>query len=318
MAKNPPPPQVVTPKKLRKYLRRMTVGFISTAIVVWPTIGAEGAASIPDFSGLWAREYFGFEQPESGPGPVANLSRIPTGQSNLRQMVGDYTNPILMPWAAEVLKKRGEVSLRGAAFPIPSNQCGPQPMPYILWQQEIQLLQERDQITILYMQDHHVRHVRLNGQHPARVTPSWSGDSIGHYEGDTLVIDTVGVKVGPLSMVDLLGTPQSEAVHVVERYRLIEYDAAIEANKRAEKDNIRVPGDAILGEGVGIDPDYKGKGLQLTLTVEDTNVFTTPWSAINTYRRALGEWVERVCAENPHQYSAEKDNAIPTAEKPNF
>ena len=291
---------------------------ICGGVFPWPATGTESVSPLPDFSGVWAREYFGFEQPESGPGPVANLSRLPTGQSNLTQMVGDYNNPILQPWAAEVLRKRGEISLKGEDFPIPSNQCAPQPMPYILWQQEIQLLQQKNQVTILYMQDHHVRHVRLNSRHPARLTPSWSGDSIGHYEGDTLVIDTLGVKVGPVSMVDLLGTPQSAAVHVVERYRLIESDAAIAAYNGAAKDNLRVPGNAVLGEGVGVDPNYKGKGLQLQFTVDDTGVFTMPWSAVSTYRRAADEWAERVCAENPQAYYAGRDNLTPTANKRDF
>jgi len=61
------------------------------------------------------------------------------------------------------------------------------------------------------------------------VTPSWYGDSVGHYEGDTLVIDTVGVKIGPFAMVDMYGTPHSPALHVVERYRLIDYAEAKEA-----------------------------------------------------------------------------------------
>jgi hypothetical protein len=58
--------------------------------------------------------------------------------------------------------------------------------------------------------------------HPAHVTPSRYGDSVGHYEGDTLVIDTVGIKIGPFAMVDMFGTPHTEALHVVERYRLID------------------------------------------------------------------------------------------------
>jgi hypothetical protein len=62
------------------------------------------------------------------------------------------------------------------------------------------MLQQPDKITILYAFDHAVRHVRINQPHPARVTPSWSGDSVGHYEGGTLVIDIVGVKVGPFAM----------------------------------------------------------------------------------------------------------------------
>ena len=50
----------------------------------------------------------------------------------------------------------------------------------------------------------------MNQPHPTQVTPSWYGDSVGHYEGDTLVIDTVGVKIGPFSMVDMYGTPYTE------------------------------------------------------------------------------------------------------------
>ena len=85
------------------------------------------------------------------------------------------------------------------------------------------LLQQPDKITMLYDGDHEVRRVRMNVPHPAQVTPSWYGDSVGHYEGDTLVIDTVGLRIGPFSAVDQYGTPYTQALHVVERYRLIDY-----------------------------------------------------------------------------------------------
>ena len=83
--------------------------------------------------------------------------------------------------------------------------------------------------------------VRLNQPHPANVTPSWYGDSVGHYEGDTLVIDTVGIKIGPFSMVDMYGTPYSEALHVVERYQLLDYEAAKDGLERDAKVNQRYP-----------------------------------------------------------------------------
>jgi len=292
------------------------IGFV--ALLVAPGDGSQTDAPVPDLSGLWAREYLGFEPPESGPGPVANLSRIPTGQSNPDELVGDYKNPLLKPAAAEVLKTRGEISLSGKTFPDPSNQCAPHPMPYILWQWEIEILQRKDEVVILYMQDHQFRHVRLNSAHPTHVTPSWSGDSVGHYEGDTLVIDTAGVKVGPLSMVDVLGTPQSEAVHVVERYRLVDYETAIEALKRADKEHIHVLPEISVGDGVAVDPAYRGKGLQLQFTVDDPNVFTMPWSASSTFLRAASEWREGVCAENTREYYANKDTAIPTDDTPDF
>src|SRR5712671_2377738 len=217
---------------------------------------AQGAAPIPDFSGIWAHPMLGFEPPVSGPGPVRNLSRTRGGASNFNSLVGDYKNPILQPWAAEVVKKFGEISLSGRAFPDPDNQCLIQPVPYVLWNFEIQMLQLPDRVIILYPHDQDFRQVRLNQPHPEKVTPTAHGDSVGHYEGDTLVIDTVGVKVGRYTMIDRFGTPYTEALHVVERYRLLDYAAAKEAQERGQKEWPAVP-------AYPVDPDYKGRGLQL-------------------------------------------------------
>jgi hypothetical protein len=126
----------------------------------------------------------------------------------------------------------------------------------------------------------------------------------------------VGIKTGrPFAMVDIYGTPYTEALHVVERYRLLDYEAAKEAQDGAEKENRRVP---FNDSGLAVDPDYYGKGLQLHFTVEDDGVFTMPWSATITYRRALGEWPEFVCAENIHEYYYNKDADVPHADKPDF
>src|SRR5258708_25145819 len=99
----------------------------------------QNAAAIPDFSGIWAHPYFpGFEPPASGPGPIVNRSRIRGGPrdgvGNANQFVGDYANPILKPQAAEVVRKHGEISLRGETYPTPSNQCWPSGVPYIFFQ----------------------------------------------------------------------------------------------------------------------------------------------------------------------------------------
>ena len=294
--------------------------------------GSQGTASVPDFSGVWGNPYlYGIEPPLSGPGPVVNKSRrrqtvdidgrrLPPANaplvSSAIQLVGDYANPILKPAAAEVVKKHAEMSLAGVGYPSPRNQCWPEGEPFIFTNSAVQLLQQPDKITMLYDEDHEVRRVHMNEPHPAQVTPSWYGDSVGHYEGDTLVIDTVGFKVGPFSAVDQYGTPFTQALHVVERYRLIDYEAARAAWERGGKENSR--GGQGIGEGWAPDPTYKGKGLQLLFTVEDKEVFTTPWSATKTYRRVFRDWPEQVCAENPHKYSTEKDAAVPTADKPDF
>jgi len=290
---------------------------LSLAPLVGPSLSAQTAAPLPDLSGLWARQYIGFEPPVSGPGPVVNRSRV-NGQSNLSQFVGDYTSPILKPDAAAAVKKHGEIELSGTAAPNPSNQCLPMSPPYILQRQQIQLLQQGHQIAILYAEGHQVRRVRLNARHPERVNPSWYGDSIGHFEGDTLVVDTVGIKVGPHSMIDSYGTPYSETLHLVERYRLIDYDEGRAAAAQSERENRRLIADSLTGNGVGIDPEYTGKALQVRFTVEDEQVFTMPWSATTTYWRASGEWVERSCAENVNHFYAGQNASIPTATTPDF
>jgi len=295
----------------------MILRYVLAALLIGGSVlPASASDAVPELSGIWAREVFDFELPLSGPGPVTNRSRIRTGQGNLSQLVGDYTNPILKPEAAQIVKKRGEIALTGVPAPDPSNQCRPMPPPYILQFQEIQVLQQKDQVTIIYAENNEVRRVRLNRMHPAHLIPTWYGDSIGHFEGDTLVVDTVGIKVGALAMVDRYGTPYSDALHVVERYRLIDYEAAKDAITRSETENIHVPGGDVIGNGVAIDSGYRGKGLQVEFTVEDRNVFTTTWSGMSTFLRAR-DWVERICAENPHVYYG-NDTAIPTADKPDF
>ena len=276
-----------------------------------------GVASIPDFSGTWAHPYLtGFEPPASGRGPVLNRSRRPDGVANFNKLVGDYTNPILQPWAAEVVKKHGEISSAGQGYPTPSNQCWPGGVPYVFWDFLLQIYQRPDHILMIYRQGHELRHVRMDEAHPTQVIPSWYGDSVGHYEGDTLVIDTLGIKVGPYAMVDMYGTPHSPALHVVERYRLIDYDDAKDAIERNAKENFYVPPVAATG-AVEIDPKYRGKVLQLHFTVEDDGVFTAPWTATITYRPNIGPWSEVICAENIQWYSG-KDSAVPQADRPDF
>ena len=284
------------------------------------------AAPIPNFSGTWVRPYFGVELPLSGPGPVTNSLRCTKisqcaplqgrdGVESFYGAVGDHSNPILKPQAAEIVRKHGETELSGVVLRTPRSQCWPGGVPYIFaFEQGMQFLQQSNKITIVYDYDHQVRHVRMDQPHPARVTPSWYGDSVGHWENGTLVIDTIGVKIGPFAQLDVYGTPHSPALHVVERYRLIDYEAALQGQERGLNEHPNTPG----AYGMVVDPDYRGQGLQLQFTVEDDGVFTMPWSATVTYRRGVITMAEQICAEDQHELDGTNERDIPRADKQDF
>jgi hypothetical protein len=278
-----------------------------------PVSSPTSSASIPDFSRIWNHPAFPwFEPPASGPGPVTNKSRWPQrpanasgtialpplpqgveGVSDYDQLVGDYTNPILQPWAAEIVRKFGEMSLAGIVAGNSANQCWPMPMPFIYKQFLVQIIQQPDTILFLYNDNMDVRRVRLNQRHAEPMTPSWYGDSVGHYEGDTLVIDTVGVRTDrPYAMIDLFGTPYTKSLHIIERYQLRDYDQVKDAIQRNNKENWLFAGDVFSR--------HRGKFLQLHLTIEDEGVFTTPWTSTLTYVPGPDVWPEVVCAENAH------------------
>jgi len=300
---------------MSKRFRRVALGWVAAASVVLPSVGAENqsAAGIPDLSGTWRHGTLPWlVPPESGPGPVTNRSRrADNGQSNYSELVGDDSNPILLPWAAQVVKAKGELSLKGEVFPSPANQCWPEPPPFLFKHMAIQMLQQRDKVVMLFNEDHEVRTVRLNAQHPARVVPSWHGDAVGYYEGDTLVIDTVGIRADrKFAMIDLFGTPYTDKLHIVERYRLRDYDGVKDALERNAKENWMFVGDVFS--------KHRGKFLQVHVTVEDEGVFTSPFTATLTYVPSRNPLNEAVCAENPHEYYNNRDSDVPKADKPDF
>jgi hypothetical protein len=300
-------------KKGGRSMRVRSFLLLATILAATTAVGApaNSGSSIPDFSGVWSHPWLpGYEPLASGPTSLVNRSRR-NGVSNVLQLVGDYTNPILKPEAAATVKRFGEMSIAHYGFHNPRNQCWPNGLPFILSSNGMQMFQRPDMITMIYQTDHQIRHVRMNAQHPANVTPSWYGDSVGHYEGDTLVIDTVGIKPGPFAMIDWFGTPQTPALHVIERYRMLDYSEAKEGLDRANKENA-------LPQPAAVDLSYRGKHLQLTFTVEDPNVFTTKWSATVTYGKPVVQWAEQVCAENPRKYGTEDDAQVPTAKTPDF
>jgi hypothetical protein len=249
-----------------------------------------GAAEAPqrsDFSGTWTRgpaTHADFKAPPSGPGPVMNLIPIPAdrppAQGNLH--VGDYNNPILQPWAATVVKRIGDADLAGAPVLFPQNLCQPYGVPFILRiGDQVQFLETPEVMVILYAEEMRARLVYMNAGHPAGLKPSYYGHSIGHWEGDTLVIDTIGLN--DKSWTDRFATPHTEQLHVVERYRR--------------------EGDSVI---------------RVDFTVEDPGAFTMPWSAWVTYSRTDARWVEQVCAENAIDLFTGKELPIPSDAAPDF
>ncbi len=237
-----------------------------------------------------------FFSPPSGPGPVTmDPAHMPKpGQSAFR--VADLTNPILQPWARDELRKANERALSGKAAYTPKERCWPIGVPgFLLYPVfPVYFLQTPKEVVMIWAEDHQVRHVYLNQSHSARVTPSWFGESVGRYEGDTLVVDTVGLN--DKTYIDSYRTPHTDRLHVVERFRMVE----------------------------------GGKTMEVKLHVEDPGAFTTPWDAIQRYRRidASGDkndprvprngLEEMACAENNGDIFNEGLDPIPQADRPDF
>lgn len=258
-----------------------------------PVVAAPAAAPahVPDFSGLWSQNTSNFISPKRGPGPVTHFPGMAflyrqdraRGLKGLNVWVGDYTNPILKPWAAAAVKAHGDKGMEtGEPLPELLQYCLLVGVPHILLLRDpVQFLQQTDQVTILYQRDQQVRHVYLNKKHPAHITPSAYGNSVGWYDGDTLVVDTVGMtNVGPI---DYYGTPHTDQLHVIERYRVVD----------------------------------GGKTLEVRFTVDDQGAFTEKWTGIQRYKRVHQDGLQEYrCAENPKDFHGEY--AIPMDHTPDF
>jgi len=283
----------------------LIAGVISAAMLSWPAIGAESAtapnfspdsrtgwiAGVPDGVSPVGQDFL---QPPSGPGPVTFdkahpyldtvAARRSGKQPTLR--VADLSNPILQPWVREELRKVNERALAAIVMFTPKERCWPIGVPgFLLYPVfPIYFLQTTTQVVMIWEEDHMARHVYLTDKHSADVKPSWFGESIGHYEnGDTLVVDTIGLNTR--TFVDSYRTRHTEQLHVVERFRIVEGGNALEVNVR----------------------------------VEDPGAFTTPWNAIQRYRRVeRGPMGEAVCAENNATFFDYNVEPIPTANTPDF
>src|SRR5262249_36790974 len=117
----------------------------------------------------------------------------------------------------------------------PSASCWPKGVTGFLLSpmtQPMYFIQGKKEVVMILTSFNDVRHIRLTDKHSPNVKTSWYGESIGHYEGNTLVVDTIGLD--DRTPMDGFGTPHTKQLHVVERFHLIEDGNVLEANIHVE------------------------------------------------------------------------------------
>ncbi len=269
---------------------RAIIVFAIFALRSFPAFAADGITA-PNFSSAsagWTTPIAGDFVPVPGaPGPVLSDSRYPflnNVDANARGMtpnyrIGDLANPNLRQRVRDAMKKDNDEVIAGKIAFTPSTSCVPSGVPWFLLQPtNLYFVQTAKEVVIMQNYDSQVRHVFLNVAHSANLKPSWYGESVGHYEGDALVVDTIGLS--SKTFVDPYRTPHSEKLHVIERWKVIE----------------------------------EGKTLEVTMTVDDPETYYQPWQAVLRYRQARVPLLEAVCAENNLQF----DYHMPVADKPDF
>jgi hypothetical protein len=302
------------PVSIASFVRAgMLAGMASVAGMPSPAMAAELPPDFaPNPSVGWVAFAPQFIAPSSGQGPVQDDPAHPrvsnddyrAGRGQPTFPIGDLNSPLLQPWAREQMRPYSERVLAGKPAFSRQASCWPIGVPgFLLYPvQPVYFVQTPKEVVMIWQADHQVRHVYLNVAHSARVKPSWYGESVGHYESDTLVVDTIGLDTR--TVVDNYQTPHTDRLHTVERFHMID----------------------------------GGKVLEVNLRVEDSGAFTAPWNAIQRYHRveprvaenqeafdavsstsSAGPILESSCAENPNSLlGAEGALPIPTATKPDF
>jgi len=256
-------------------------------------LGASVPIFTPDSATAWVPDRptgDDFLPPASGPGPVMSVRErpyVPNGAGRQpTYRVADLSNPILKPWAIEQMKKANDDVLAGKVPFITRERCWPAGVPgFTVYTrvQPIYFLQTPKEVVIVNELNAQFRHIYLDVPHSPQVKPSWYGESVGHYEGDELVVDTIGLN--DKTFVDNYRTPHTDQIHVVERFKMIE----------------------------------GGRTLQATVSVDDPGAFTMPWSATQRWRRVSDRLMtESMCAENNFDFFNYEVVPLPQADKPDF
>jgi hypothetical protein len=218
---------------------------------------AKPTTKLPDWTGVWNPSERNIFDPTTLP-PIPKNAAGYFPESSYAREYPPYTPGYEARYIA-VLKRTAE----GFATD-PVGSCLPPGFPRLMGTPfPLEFVLEAGRVTILFEAWSQTRRIWTDGRpHPTDPDPSYNGHSIGHWEGDTLVIDTVGMRDD--TTYDVTGAPHSDALHVMERMR-----------KR--------------------DPET----IEDVITVEDRKAFTKPWTVTRTYgKRAGWEIAEYVCEEN--------------------
>ena len=213
----------------------------------FPKGGYAALDALPDWGGVWTLE---FHPPQPGEAPRPR----PPGP----RLKGKYLEAY-QAWREQMVKNNGVVKSE-------TSHCTPPGMPGImtLAQYPYEFLFTPGRVTINQEAWMQTRHIFTDGRpHPEDPDPTYMGDSIGRWDGDTLVVDTIAIKdTVPLSM----GMTHSDKLHITERMHLKPGDP-----------------DTLLNE----------------ITVEDPEALAEPWHTTATYHRdRYGQLLEFECAEN--------------------
>ncbi|HLQ89184.1 MAG TPA: hypothetical protein VK148_03995 [Xanthobacteraceae bacterium] len=283
-----------------RHAGNFTRGVVAGTVYLAGSFSAMAQGTPPDFAPNSSIGWYAYNRlfipPASGPGPVMQDPARPyvsndefrvTGRQPTER-VADLNSPILQPWARDVVRKRNEQVLAGKVVISQTASCWPKGVTAFLLSpmtQPMFIVQGRKEVVMILTSFSDVRRIHLTDRHSANVKTSWYGESIGRYEGDTLVVDTIGMD--DRTPVDGFGTPHTKQLHVIERFHLIE----------------------------------DGKVLEANVHVEDPGAFTTPWNAIQRFRQyeaavrkvpierlaqlasaPEGPLLEMSCADNPNSF----------------
>ena len=245
--------------------------WICLAFVVWLSLTYAASDASAQDEDIFAQPVLGFI-PKPGWPPQGPVPRLADGKpdlsgpwapnalrinNNISSSVKDIP---LQPWAAELLKLRraniGKDDPEGFCLPPGVPRTNTTPFPF-------RIVQSAGMIVIIYEGGAHLwRQIFMDGRpHPKDPNPTWLGDSLGRWEGDTLVVDSVGFN--GKSWIDAAGLPTTESLHVIERFRRI-------------------------------DRGY----LEIEHTIDDPKAYTKPWTFTIHPMLLDGELMEYICQEN--------------------